>query len=119
MTKELFARVIQPTTTVVSFPEPDDIHEKIRQGVLKLLTDAGYSNLTVDVGPKNGCSHESCHAEANVDLQNVKRDQITELTETFFKCARSAFVIVVSEIIGNCEILDKNWHTTTNIKDIK
>ena len=49
MLKELFTKVIQPTTnpSISEDPEKEDIHERIRKGVLKFLSDAGFPNVTV------------------------------------------------------------------------
>ena len=111
MLKELIARVIQPTTIPVPTEslDPDDIHEKIRKGVEKFLSDAGYSNLTVVVGPQGGCSHEKCVIESKAYFSNVRIDTATELCETFHVCAKNAFIIIASEILGKRELRNESY----------
>jgi hypothetical protein len=121
MLKELLARVIQPTndTVIVESVEPEDIHEKIRKAVLKFLTDAGFPNLTVEIGPQGGCTHDRCTFESSAYWTNIPPDTATEVCETFHTCARSAAIIIFSEILGTREILDENYSSTIDIVDNK
>ncbi|MDE2590972.1 MAG: hypothetical protein KGL95_15050, partial [Patescibacteria group bacterium] len=41
-------------------PYDDEIHEKIRKEAMKLLINAGYSGVSIDVGPLTGCDHSQC-----------------------------------------------------------
>jgi hypothetical protein len=125
MLKELFTRVIQPTTNTVvtEDSENEDIHEKIRKGVLKFLTDAGFPNLTVEVGPKNGCSHENCNITVDAFFPNERTNQTTEITETFYECVRQASLIVFNEIlipiVGPRVIIDESYNTIVTPIDNK
>jgi hypothetical protein len=125
MLKELFTRVIQPTTNIVvsEDPEDDDIHEKIRKAVLKFLTDAGFPNLTVEVGPKNGCSHENCNINVGAFFPNERSDQATEISETFYECVRQASLIVFNEvlrpIVGPRIIINESYDTVIHPIDNK
>ena len=114
MIKELIARVIQPTTnTVVSESiEPEDIHEKIRKGILQLLTDAGFPNVAVTIGPQGGCTHERCILNATVYYQNVPTHTANELVDTFYRCAENAARIVFNEVLGPSELIDMYCNTT-------
>lgn len=118
MRKELISRVIQPTDNpVVSESlDPDDIHKRIRKGVEKFLSDAGYSNLEITMGPSGGCSHERCIFTATVNFSNIARDQVDEMCKTFHQCAQNAAIIVASEILGPRKILD-SYITTTIIEN--
>src|ERR1035437_6650309 len=120
MLKELFARIIQPTENPVTAnsPDQDDIHEKIRKSVLKLLSDAGFPNIVVTVGPKNGCSHETCTIDADVNWPNIPLSEADEQHKAFIECARNAFFIVINEIVGSREILSFRTTKTINGKPI-
>jgi hypothetical protein len=119
MIKELIARVIQPTenTNTSESPEPDDIHEKIRKGVLKLLSNVGYSNLTVTVGPPGGCPHLHCHIDVDTHWENIDRSIIDETCEVWKQCVHNAFLMILNEVIGNREIVEENYKF--NVTDYK
>jgi hypothetical protein len=111
MLKELITRVIQPTSEVIPAEnfELDDIHEKIRKGIIKLLSDAGYTNLTITIGPKGGCSHENCTITGEIYFPNIPINTATEILDTSNQCILNAAKIVFNEILGPRHIINYNF----------
>ena len=99
-------------------PYDDEIHEKIRQEALKLLVNAGYSGVSIDVGPLTGCDHLQCDVHGDIHWPNVPIDSVEEMQETFIKCAQNVFLIVFNEVLGPSKLVEGSTKITTYVNDV-
>ena len=105
-----------PNPNPSSEPEnEDEIHAIIRKKIEILLTDSGFPNLKVVIGPSKGCQHIYCNIAIDTSWPNIPLDDLAQEQDAFAACAKSAILIAFNEVLGASKMLDESFKFTRRI----